>query len=608
VIDGGANYNHTDLNDHLWTGDGNYPNGGYDCADDDLDPYDVGDYHGSLVSGIVCGDGTSGDTTGVAPDCSLMILRTNTNADMHEAVDFAIAGGNATYGYGESADVLQASVGFERGQFGTDAQYQNMKNEFRVDAIDVLAAGICWTYAAGNGNSIGGGHYSVPEDLTIAADSPPPWLHPDQFIQGGVSSVIAVGATNNSRSRRTWSSYGPTEWDNSSYSDYLYNAMLNQHGLLKPDIMAPGENIISIHHTNNSGYTSGYSGTSFSAPHLAGAIALMLSKDGSLTPARIDSIVENTAQAVISNDPPGKDSLNGSGFLNVEAACLGIGTAKKCTLKVINDPLSTANLMVSTITYNQPWIVKVDPTSFTVAPGDTYLVDVWADTTGFTFDPGLNYDTLFIESNSESKTTTRVEVRLDYPIETAISFTNLTAIGYVRKIELKWRTASEYNIEAWQVVRSETAEGDYTLVGVLPGQGSTSVPHDYLFTDSDVIGGKRYYYKLVSIDNMGTTAYGPVSAVARIGSTVGIFSLVSNPTRSASIRFSVFEDSRVSIKVYSITGRLVKTLVNDVLSPDSYEISWDGRSKTGRHVGSGVYFIKMDAAGEKATLKLTLLK
>lgn len=599
---------HNDLNDHLWTGGGLYPNGGYDFLDDDLDPYDPGNGHGTVVSGIVCGDGTSGDATGVAPDALLMILKTYWNTDMHDAVDFAIAGGTAAYGFGDPADVITASVGFERAN-RTDAVWQNLKNQFRDDAIVVLAAGMCWTYAAGNGNQWNPppAHYNAPDDIIVAADSPPPWRHPDQAIPGGLSAVITVGATNNARSRVSFSSYGPTEWDNANYSDYPYNP---QTGLLKPDIMAPGSLLRSLSNSSNNGYVNNQSGTSFAAPHVAGAIALMLSKDASLTPERIDSILENTTQPVTSIDPAGKDSLNGSGFLDVETACLGIGNAKKAILWVKNDPAATGYLMVTNITHKEPWVVKVKPTSFSVAPDDSQAVDVWADTTGFgPFNAGPNnFDTLFIESNSQSKTTTAVQVILDYPGELHITLTSLTATGYPNKIELRWRTESEFNIEAWQITRSETTEGDYTMVGGLPGYGTTSQPHNYSFTDDDVVGGRRYYYKLALIDNMGTTVYGPVSAVAKVSSTLTSFSLSSNPARDVSIRFNLADEAQVSLKIYSVTGRLVKTLVNGTLNPKSYNIQWDGTDNNGKRIGSGLYFIRMDADGEKSTAKLALLK
>jgi hypothetical protein len=605
VMDTGVNYGHNDVNDHLWTGNGNYSFGGWDFENNDNRPNDD-DGHGSFTCGVVCGDGTNGDTTGVAPECSLMILRVANNSHMHSAVDFAIAGGKSGTGYGEPADVFQSSVGFERGQFTTEAEWENMKNEFRPDAISMLAAGILWTYAAGNGDSYGGGHYSVPNDIIVAANCPPPWLHPDQAIIGGVSATVAVGACSNARSRQSWSSYGPSDWNNSNYSDYPYGG--SNHGLLKPDIMAPGANLTSIARTGE-GYQSGWSGTSFAAPCLAGACALILSKDFSLTPARLDSLVEVTAVPVISYDPAGKDSLNGSGFLDVQAACLGIGNAQKGILKVINDPLATGNLMVSGITHKKSWVVKVEPTSFTVAPGDTQLVDVWADTTGFGLGPGpvIHYDTLFIQSNSQSKTTTIVEVQLQIgPLN--ITMNTLTATGYISRIELKWRTASEYNLEAWQVTRSETAEGDYTIVRALEGHGTTGLPNDYKFVDNAVEPGRQYYYKLVAIDNMGKTTYGPVSATALIGPSVNGLRLAMNPARSPKVLFTVSNSSKVSLKVYDLTGRLVRTLVNGVLSPNSYVINWDGKNEAGRVAGNGVYFIRMSSDGEDSTIKVTLIK
>ncbi len=108
IIDTGVNYEHVDLQDHLWDGGDDYPNHGYDFHNDDNDPMDVAG-HGTRVAGIVAGDGTAGDTTGVAPDAILMCLKVRENLNLGEvgntwlAQDFALEHG---------ADITSMSLGW----------------------------------------------------------------------------------------------------------------------------------------------------------------------------------------------------------------------------------------------------------------------------------------------------------------------------------------------------------------------------------------------------------------------------------------------------------------------------------------------------------------
>ena len=70
VIDTGVNFNHIDLADHLWDGGEEYPNHGYNTIENSHDVSD-GFGHGTHCAGVVCGDGTSGTQTGIAPNATL---------------------------------------------------------------------------------------------------------------------------------------------------------------------------------------------------------------------------------------------------------------------------------------------------------------------------------------------------------------------------------------------------------------------------------------------------------------------------------------------------------------------------------------------------------
>lgn len=77
---------------------------------------------------------------------------------------------------------------------------------------------------------------------------------------------------------------------------------------------------------------------------------------------------------------------------------------------------------------------------------------------------------------------------------------------------------------------------------------------------------------------------------------------------STDIIYMVKEPSLVSIKVYDMLGREVKTLVNETKSAGSYVTSWSGDNNYGQPVSSGVYFYRMDAGGYNAARKMIFMK
>ncbi len=64
--------------------------------------------------------------------------------------------------------------------------------------------------------------------------------------------------------------------------------------------------------------------------------------------------------------------------------------------------------------------------------------------------------------------------------------------------------------------------------------------------------------------------------------------------------------SPVTIRVHTLSGRAVRTLVNDHLSAGEYEIGWDGLDDQGRPVAPGVYVALMTLGAFRATQHLIL--
>ena len=64
----------------------------------------------------------------------------------------------------------------------------------------------------------------------------------------------------------------------------------------------------------------------------------------------------------------------------------------------------------------------------------------------------------------------------------------------------------------------------------------------------------------------------------------------------------------VSLAVYDITGRLVKTLVDESQKSGVYRIQWAGLDDAGERVPSGIYFYRLKVGGKTETKKVVLLR
>ena len=77
---------------------------------------------------------------------------------------------------------------------------------------------------------------------------------------------------------------------------------------------------------------------------------------------------------------------------------------------------------------------------------------------------------------------------------------------------------------------------------------------------------------------------------------------------STSIPFQLKEAGYVSLKVYDMSGSLVKTLASETKDAGSYEVIWNGLNNDGQQVASGQYILQMSAPNYSNTLQMTFLK
>ncbi|PSQ79246.1 MAG: hypothetical protein BRD41_07640, partial [Bacteroidetes bacterium QS_1_63_11] len=173
-----------------------------------------------------------------------------------------------------------------------------------------------------------------------------------------------------------------------------------------------------------------------------------------------------------------------------------------------------------------------------------------------------------------------------------------------RGVELTWQTATETNNAGFEIERSRGKRAGWTQVGFVGGSGTSADPQRYSFTDADLpYAADTLEYRLRQVDVGGT---GSVSEPIRVGRTVDEAELLGthpNPAQSrATVRFAVPETREVTLQLYDLMGRQVRTLSQG-----------PKKGRTEMQVGlsglpSGIYFLRLRAGGTTKTQKMTVVR
>ncbi|WP_295393517.1 S8 family serine peptidase [uncultured Thiodictyon sp.] len=310
-IDSGVRYTHQALVGHYR---GNLGGGLFDHNFNWWDPY--GDHpanpaddngHGSHTMGTMVGDDGLGNQIGVAPGAQWMACRgcstsSCTDAALLACAQFMAAPTNLA---GTNPDPAKRPhvVNNSWGDCSTayDNWYQGVVDNWQ-------AAGIYPIFS--NGNAANCGHAQPPGLNTVG--------NPARY--GNVTGVGSSGQADGQYA--THSNWGPTDNPDT----------VNPRGYpnLKPQVLAPGVNIRSSVNTGDADFQGGWTGTSMSAPHVSGLVALMWQAAPCLVGnyAATETLIEQTATPIPyasgGTPPPGPGNVpnyaTGWGEINALAA------------------------------------------------------------------------------------------------------------------------------------------------------------------------------------------------------------------------------------------------------------------------------------------------
>jgi Secretion system C-terminal sorting domain len=177
-------------------------------------------------------------------------------------------------------------------------------------------------------------------------------------------------------------------------------------------------------------------------------------------------------------------------------------------------------------------------------------------------------------------------------------------------VRLDWTTLSEVNNYGFEVQRLADSSFATLPNGFVPGNGTTTAPHSYSYTDIPETGG-QYSYRLKQIDLDGSVYYSePVGVtVTSVAATTPPlrFSLHQNYPNpfnpSTTIRFSIPSKSDVSLRVFNQLGEVVATLINGTTEAGQHDVIFDNPG-----LATGVYYYRLQAGEYSSTKRMVVLK
>jgi len=228
--------------------------------------------------------------------------------------------------------------------------------------------------------------------------------------------------------------------------------------------------------------------------------------------------------------------------------------------------------------------------------------------------PGVNITGLTLaEVPKDYSDYTRTEppslgaIQTDNPLPVLLS--QFTYRINLRDIILNWVTASEINnagFEVQRAVNSQQASGNWEKIGFVTGKGTTNTQTSYTFTDTKLNAGK-YQYRLKQIDNNGNFEYHNLNGIVEVGlpTKYTLSQNYPNPFNpTTKIDFALPNDSKVSIKIYDITGREVMNIMNNEQKTAGYYTININPSM----LSSGIYFYRMISGKFIETKKMAIVK
>ena len=196
----------------------------------------------------------------------------------------------------------------------------------------------------------------------------------------------------------------------------------------------------------------------------------------------------------------------------------------------------------------------------------------------------------------------------DSTVVVPVELSGFTAESNSGSILLKWQTVSELNNQGFEIHRKKTVgankDSEWSVVGFVPGKGTTTEISEYRFEDRPFISGE-FSYRLKQVDFDGSFSFSNEVDVQFITlNDFGIEQNYPNPFNpSTIIEYKLPVKSLVQIKVFDMLGKEITILVDEEKPEGIHEVQFNGEE-----FASGLYIYKMIVGNFEQTRKMMLIK
>ena len=143
---------------------------------------------------------------------------------------------------------------------------------------------------------------------------------------------------------------------------------------------------------------------------------------------------------------------------------------------------------------------------------------------------------------------------------------------------------------------------DDSLFSINPGTGAASLITRLPWT----MGWEGLAVGLVGV--AGSTDVPLAQGGARMGTPLALAVAPQPSHASASLTFALFENARVRLDIYDVSGRHVRRVVDGAFTPGAHTLAWDGRVDSGEAAAAGIYFVRLEAGGRNVTARVVRIR
>ena len=189
--------------------------------------------------------------------------------------------------------------------------------------------------------------------------------------------------------------------------------------------------------------------------------------------------------------------------------------------------------------------------------------------------------------------------------------TGLNAVLLDGVVNLNWEMSDANDLSHYNVYRSDLPEFNIEETYFI-GESNDPVYSD------DITELGQYYYMVTAVDiheNEGDPSEVvniellSLEDIHGLPEDFAIHQNYPNPFNpTTTLRYDTPESGTVSILIYDMMGRQIRTLVNENVSAGYHFVQWDGTNETGSPVAAGVYIYSLNSGSFRGIKKMILLK